>query len=63
VCFRINTGNFSIRVQGKLLGGGGGIERDKKVNCPLVQALRLCTDRAAIRGSGGIALLFHDQRR
>jgi len=26
----------------------------------LVQALRLCTGRTAHRGSGGIALLFHD---
>ena len=28
--------------------------------CTLVQALRLCTDRTAYRGSRGIALLFHD---
>ena len=33
----------------------------KKVKCTLVQALRLCTGRAAHRGSRGIALLFHDQ--
>ena len=33
-----------------------------KVNCTLVQALRLCTGRTAHRGSRGIALLFHDQR-
>jgi hypothetical protein len=32
----------------------------KKVKCTLVQALRLCTDRTAHRGSRGIALLFHD---
>jgi hypothetical protein len=31
-----------------------------KVNCTLVQALRLCTGRTAHRGSRGIALLFHD---
>jgi hypothetical protein len=31
-----------------------------KVNCTLVQALRLCTGRKAHRGSRGIALLFHD---
>jgi len=31
-----------------------------KVKCTLVQALRLCTDRTAHRGSRGIALLFHD---
>ena len=31
-----------------------------KVKCILVQALRLCTDRTAHRGSRGIALLFHD---
>jgi hypothetical protein len=32
----------------------------KKVNCALVQALRLCTGRTAHRGSRGIALLFLD---
>jgi len=32
----------------------------KKVKCTLVQALRLCTDRTAHRGSTGIALLFLD---
>jgi hypothetical protein len=31
-----------------------------KVKCPFVQALRLCTGRAAHKGSRGIALLFHD---
>ena len=31
-----------------------------KVKCSLVQALRLCTDRTACRGSRGIALPFHD---
>jgi hypothetical protein len=31
-----------------------------KVKVTLVQALRLCTDRKAHRGSRGIALLFHD---
>ena len=31
-----------------------------KVKCTLVQALRLCTGRAAHRGSRGIALPFHD---
>ena len=31
-----------------------------KINCTLVQALRLCTGRKARRGSRGIALLFHD---
>jgi hypothetical protein len=31
-----------------------------KVNCTLVQALRLCTVRTAHRGSRGVALLFHD---
>jgi hypothetical protein len=31
-----------------------------KVKCTLVRALRLCTGRAAHRGSRGIALLFHD---
>ena len=36
-----------------------------KVKCTLVQALRLCTDRTAHRGSRGIALLFleHGTRR
>jgi hypothetical protein len=29
-----------------------------KVNCTLVQALRLCTGRTAHRGSRGIALLY-----
>jgi len=32
----------------------------QKVKCTLVQALRLCTDRTAHRGSRGIALLFLD---
>ena len=31
-----------------------------KVNYTLVQALGLCTDRTAHKGSRGIALLFHD---
>ena len=31
-----------------------------KVKVTLVQALRLCTDRTAHRGSRGIALPFHD---
>jgi hypothetical protein len=31
-----------------------------KVNCTLVQALRLCTGRTAHRGSRGIAVLFLD---
>jgi hypothetical protein len=31
-----------------------------KVQCTLVQALRLCTGRTANRGSSGIALPFHD---
>jgi len=36
-----------------------------KVNCTLVQALRLCTGGTAHRGSRGIALLFldHSTRR
>jgi len=33
-----------------------------KVKVTLVQALRLCTDRTAHRGSRVIALLFHDQQ-
>jgi len=33
-----------------------------KVNCTLVQALRLCTGRTAHRGSRCIALLFLDHR-
>ena len=32
-----------------------------KVNCTLVQALRLCTGRTTHRGSRGLALLFLDQ--
>ena len=32
----------------------------KRVNCTLVQGLRLCTGRTTHRGSRGIALLFHD---
>ena len=32
----------------------------KKINCTLVQALRLCTGRTAHRRSRGIALPFHD---
>jgi len=44
------------------------VEYKKKVKCTLVQyiqALRLCTERMAHRGSRGIALLFldHDTRR
>jgi hypothetical protein len=35
-------------------------EKFVKVKCTLVQALRLCTGRAAHRGSRGIALPFHD---
>ena len=37
----------------------------KTVKCTLVQALRLCTGRAAHKGSRGIAILFddHDTRR
>ena len=31
-----------------------------KVKCTLVQALKLCTGRTALRESRGIALLFHD---
>ena len=31
-----------------------------KVKCTVVQALRLCTGRTALRGSRGIALLFLD---
>jgi hypothetical protein len=36
------------------------LEIKVKVKVTLVQALRLCTDRTAHRGSRGIALLFHD---
>ena len=32
----------------------------ERVNCTLVQALRLCTGRTAHRGSRHTALLFHD---
>ena len=32
----------------------------KKVNCTLLQALRLCTGLTAHKDSRGIALLFHD---
>jgi len=32
----------------------------KNVKCTLVQALRLCTDRTAYRGSRGVALLLLD---
>jgi hypothetical protein len=35
-------------------------EVKSKVKVTLVQALRLCTGRAAYRESRGIALLFHD---
>ena len=35
-------------------------ECEVKVKCTLVQAVRLCTDRTAHRGSRGIALPFHD---
>jgi len=37
------------------------LQKQKSVNCTLVQALRLFTSRTAYRGSRGIALLFHDQ--
>jgi hypothetical protein len=37
-------------------------EKDKKVKCTLVQALRLWTGHKAHRGSRGIALLFQDHR-
>ena len=36
------------------------LSKSNKVKCTLVQALRLCTGRTAHRGSGGIALPFHD---
>jgi len=36
--------------------------KNVNVKVTLVQALRLCTDRTAHRGSKAIALLFHDQR-
>jgi len=41
------------------------MQHSKKVKCTLVQALRLCTGRAAHRASRGIALLFlyHGTRR
>ena len=35
-------------------------KKKRKVNCTLLQALRLCTGRTAQRGSRGIALLFLD---
>ena len=40
-------------------------QKAKKLNCTLVQALRLCTGRTAHRGNRGIALLFlgHGTRR
>ena len=44
--------NFDVRVSSELIV--------KKLKCPLVQALRLCTGRTAHRGSSGIALPFHD---
>jgi len=31
-----------------------------QVKCTLVQALRLCTGRTALRGNRGVALLIHD---
>ena len=40
--------------------GGSNIGIKKKVKCTLVQALRLCTGRTALRGSRGRALLFLD---
>jgi hypothetical protein len=36
------------------------VKKKKKVNCTVVQALRLCTGRMAHRGSSGIGLLFLD---
>jgi len=36
------------------------ISKSKKVKCTIVQALGLCTERTAHRGSRGIALLIHD---
>ena len=38
------------------------VKETVKVKCTLVQALRLCTDRMAHRGSRGTALLFLDHR-
>jgi len=38
----------------------GCCEEKVKVKVTFVQALRLCTGHTAHRGSGGIALLFHD---
>jgi len=49
--------NFSVRCWIRLLLH---VKVKVKVNCTLVQALRLCTGRTAHRGSTGIALLFLD---
>jgi hypothetical protein len=37
-----------------------GLRTGRTVKCTLVQALRFCTGRTARRGSGGIAVPFHD---
>ena len=49
----------------RLLFYGAASWTKVKVQCTLVQALRLCTGRTAHRGSRGIALTFleHDTRR
>jgi hypothetical protein len=54
---------YSFDVEGEEGGReGGGREREKGAECTLVQELRLCTGHMAHKGSGGIVLLFHDQR-
>ena len=52
LCWRIPIVNSNSCVK--------GLQNYKKVQCTLVQALRLCTGRKAHRGSRGIALPFYD---
>ena len=47
-------------LEGQFLQNSSFVIKEKKVKCPLVQALRLCTGRKAHSGSRGIALPFHD---
>jgi hypothetical protein len=50
--------SWARRTKCKLAWWRRTAEKGKKVKCTLVQALKLCTNRTAHRGSRGIALLY-----
>ena len=60
LCFMMLNSNM-FRLNKKPSSGNLEYQiRKDKVKVTLVQALRLCTDRTAHRGSRGIAVPFHD---